>query len=278
MGVTGPGDGPLQTRGADRSRLDMAFATARPPAMRRTRGGIPGLRSELFPAATWRSQLEQLAASLDDEHANRARREEARLAYLLSHPRAEDILHAARKQAQRLVGTAAAVAEARRRQAERAAAAALDKATRVAEAKISSAQREAEQMTAGRGAEMAHLNERLLRLRSALLEAETKLGAFSSHARRSSTIETKIIDLDEEQERGHLEELADDGITFVEVAENDVPDDGLPAAVAHRAVASPEALPGEDAPPAPRMRPKGRFTVPGLTPDRIEALRDELTP
>jgi hypothetical protein len=278
--VAHPGS-PLEARGADRSRLDMAFATARRSLEQRAGGGIPGLRSELFPAATWRTQLEQLAGSMADEADDRARKEEARLAYLLSHPRAEDILHTARKQAQRLVSAAGAVAKARRDQAEREASGALAEARRVAEATVAAARRQAEEMAVGHSGEMAQLNERLLRLRSSLQDAEAKLGAYSSHTRRASSTEPGVIDLDEEQEKGDLEALVEDEIAEAEIVEDEIIEDEAPVAVVH--APHPASRPvdshdDENPPSAPRLRPKGRFTVPGLTPDRIEALRDELTP
>ncbi len=119
----------------------------------------------------------------------------------------------------------------------------------MAEQTLAAAERQAHSITEGPGVDVAQLNERLLRLRTALTEAEAKLGAFSESTRRSLAAGGGVIDLDEEQGRGDREP---------EPAE--------------------AALGPVYGPPVPRIRPKSRFMVPGLSPDRIEALRDELAP
>lgn len=207
------------------------------------------MRKELFPAAAWRRELDALEAEEDRRRRSRAEREEAHVRFSLAAERAEDILQHARSQARRLVRTAAAVARTRREQAERGAAATLAEAERVAGETLAAAERQAHSITEGPGVDVAQLNERLLRLRTTLTEAEAKLGAFSESTRRTLAAGERVIDLDEEQRRGEA--------------------DPEPA----------EPAPGPvHGPPVPRIRPKSRFMVPGLTPDRIEAFRDELAP
>lgn len=232
--------------GGDRRRLDLALSTARPRRDDSTRRGIPGLRKELFPAAAWRRELEALEVEEERRRRLRADREEAHVRFSLAAARAEDILQHARVQARRLVRTAAAVARTRREQAERAAAATLAEAERVAEETLAAAERQASSITEGPGIDAAGLNERLLRLRTALTEAEAKLGAFSESTRQALATGDAVIDLDAEQRRGE-----------------------------RHAEPEPDPVYG---PPVPRIRPKSRFMVAGLSPDRIEALRDELAP
>lgn len=256
---------PLGGRGPDRSRLDMALATARPsPRTGARHGGIPGLARELFPAAAWRLELDGLRAAHERRRTEREAREDARVTFSLAHPRADDILAVARSQARRLVGTAAAVARARRDQAERAAAEALARAEALAAETVAAAEARAEDIAAGSGEEIELLHERLGRLRAALHEAETKLGAFATSTRRSLAAGSGVIDLEREQQRGEIEA----GVALTLAAEQEV---------AERAAADtvdfvvPEVA-GEG------VRLKGRFQVPGVTPDRIETLRDELAP
>lgn len=269
----GVGD-PLSTVGSDRRRLDMALTTARESGAARASRGIPGLRNELFPAAEWRRQLESLVSASQDEERQRVAQEEARVTFALAQERADDILQKARRRARRLVDTAGVVARARREQAEREATAALTRARQVAGDTLEAAEREAADIAAHPDAGLQELNERLLRLRSALQDAETRLRAFSSHARRSAAAEVGVIDLDVEQERGDVEATLE--VAHVPAGAAVADPGGLPDHV-HYVPGPPTYEEGESPTDALHLRPKGRFIVPGRTPDRIEAYRDELT-
>jgi hypothetical protein len=260
-----------------RRRLDLALVSAGPPspdvAQRR---GIPGLRNELFPAAAWRRELDALDRAEIDRSSRRILREEARVTHSLADVRAEDILRTAREQARRLVGTAAAVAKARREQAERAAATALATAEQAAAETLAAAEQQARDLVAESGADAGVINDRLLKLRTALQAAEAKLGAFSATTRQALVAQGDVIDLDAEEFRGDIEReeaLAND--LLQEVVRHELGGGSDETEEASITVYEPDET---DVVPVPRIRPKGRFTVPGLTPDRIERLRDELTP
>ncbi len=277
--ATSEASDPLRERGADRSRLDMALATARvSEEARAARSRVPGLTRELFPAATWRRELEALTDGLRKHHADQAAREEARVLHLLAEPRAEEILSAARAQARRLVSTAAAVAKARREQADREATAVITEAEKVAARTLEAAEEQAVEMNRS-GEDIADLNDRLTRLRAALRDAETKLGAYSSSTRHAIASGAGVIDLDAEQERGDFGAIIDDRDETAE------PSDELEPAlvVAEDVTSAKERFAAPEGPvvppqPAPKLRPKGRFAEPGFYPDRIETLRDEQAP
>ena len=126
------------------------------------------------------------------------------------------------------------------------------------------------------------MNERLLRLRAALEDAETKLGAFSESTRKGVAANSVAIDLEEEQRIGERQEHTADVIEETElvmaadtqVRRADVDPPPQPVYVHDDSYVHDEAYGAS----VPRVQVKGRFTVPGLTPDRIEALRDELAP
>jgi hypothetical protein len=226
--------------------------------------------------------LDRLEDSETRNHAERVQREHALVTHSLAELRAEDILQRARSQARRLVGTAAAVARARREQAERAAEATLAEAEETAAATLLAARKQAEGIVAESGADVGELNERLLRLRAALEDAETKLGAFSESTRKGVAANSVAIDLEEEQRIGERQEHTADVIEETElvmaadtqVRRADVDPPPQPVYVHDDSYVHDEAYGAS----VPRVQVKGRFTVPGLTPDRIEALRDELAP
>lgn len=277
---TSPSPAPVDTlvidADRDRSRVDRALSTARGVSSNTSsRRGIPGLRKELFPAASWRRELDLLELAQVDRDNQKSTWENARVTQSLAALRAEDILQTARQQARRLVGTAAAVAQARREQAERAAATALAEAEKVTANTLAAAEQQAQEISAASGEDVTRLNERLLRLRTTLQEAEVKLGAYSTSTRLALSARGGAIDLDVEEQIGRTEsevypvaEAVDDSSS--EGFEQD-DDAGSIDEIDHFAAES-------YAVPAPLFRPKSRFTVPGLTPDRIETLRDELTP
>ncbi len=266
--------------GRDKRRLDMALSSARAASFDfrddPSRRGIPGLAGELFPAAAWRRKLDSLEFAEDHRESDRLDKEKARVAFALARPRADDVLANAREQARRLVGTAAAVSRARRDQAERSAAATLAEAERVAAGTLAAAEQQAADIGIGPGGDVAQLNDRLQRLRTALEHAETRLSAFSVSTRQALAASRRTIDLGVEQRRGDAEAAA-------AALGDGVPDEriGTGSGEGHD---SGEVLSGDrpetaaHAAPVARLQPKSRFTVPGLTPDRIETLRDELTP
>lgn len=263
----------------DRRRLDLALSSARAASFATrdvpSRRGIPGLAKELFPAAAWRRKLDSLEFAEDRRTYSRLEEEKARVTFALARPRADDILAHAREQARRLVGTAAAVARARREQAERAAAATLTQAEQAAAHTLAAAKQQADDIASGSGADAAQMNDRLQRLRTALEHAETRLRAFSVSTRQALAASPGPIDLEAEQRRGTVEAaaaLSDDAADEPFRAgsgEGGGPGTGL-------AVDRPEVE--SHGAPVPRPQPKSRFMVAGLSPDRIEALRDELTP
>ena len=108
-------------------------------------------------------------------------------------------------------------------------------------------------------------------MRAALSDAEVRLGAFSASTRYELESDSDTIDLEEEQRAGELEAAA---------ARADTPAGEAASVPAVASLDGDWVLPDDEIypSPVPRTVPKGRFTVPGLTPDRIEALRDELTP
>lgn len=215
-------------------------------------GGLPGLRRELFPAAAWRRELEAIRDAERAAAELRRRREEARVAHSLAHLRAEEILKEARVQARRLVRTASAVAKARREQARREAEETIAAAGRVASEIIGRAEEDAAGRTAEPPLDATELHGKLLRLHGALQDAETRLEAYTQATREDldDVIDLDAIEVDEADEAPVP--AADDAAG---------PDDGgVPVAA------------------APRIRPKSRFQIPGLTPDRIEALREQLAP
>ena len=118
----------------------------------------------------------------------------------------------------------------------------------VASATLAEAAERAEAMVSDSGLDMNELYGRLLQMQVALRDAETRLGAFAESKRSDLAAGGDVVDLD----RLSQEPAAQDG------AGEQEPGDGDVYAV-----------------PVPRMRPKSRFEVPGLTPERIEALRDE---
>jgi len=183
-------DGSGQDQG--RSRLDKALSTARGASTAvMSRGGIPGLRKELFPAAAWRRELDSLESSDSKRTAEALQSEDARVTHSLAHLRAEDILDSAREQARRLVGAAAAVARARREQADRAADAVLGQAEEVAAETLANAEEQAAGVVTESGMDASHLNERLSKLRTALGDAEARSrpapGALSHRVLTRST-------------------------------------------------------------------------------------------
>ena len=207
--------------------------------------------------------------------SRRVQSEQARVTHSLANLRAEDILQTAREQARRLVGTAAAVARARREQAERAAAGALAAAEKVAAQTLAAAELRAQEIVSGSGADVDAVNDKLIRLRAALQDAEARLGAYSASTRMALAGGRDVIDLDAEEELGRLDARAADIIDLAdrEAIEGDIVDS---EPVADADIQHP--VEPTYAVPVPRIRPKGRFTVPGLTPDRIETLREELAP
>jgi hypothetical protein len=247
------GDGPAGEAGqvagefGDRRRLDLALTTARLNAAPETavaaRRGVPGLRKELFPAATWRRELESLHDREQDRAARLQAQEEARVAIGLAEVRAEEILRQARAQARRLVNTASTVARARQEHAERLAAAKMADAEAEAAATVSAA-RQAEEIPTDSGVDMQALYGRLVQMQSALRDAEVRLDAFAAATRADIAAHGDVVDPD---------------------ALSVEPGEGV---AAHYATYGP---------PVPRLRPKSRFEVPGLTPERIEALRDEFS-
>ena len=260
-------DGSGQEQG--RSRLDKALSTARGASTAvMSRRGIPGLRKELFPAAAWRRELDSLELSDSKRTADALQSEDARVTHSLAHLRAEDILDSAREQARRLVGAAAAVARARREQADRAVDAVLAQAEKVAAETLVTAEEQAAEVVTESGIDASHLNERLSKLRTALGDAEARLGAFSASTRRALASRSDTIDLEKEQRVGDLEAAE---------ATTDAVETEVMVAPGHANLEADRVSPDEEiyTVPAPRITPKGRYTTPGLTPDRIEALRAE---
>ena len=260
--------------GPDRSRIDLALSTAH-SSREAPRRGIPGLRRELFPAAAWRRQVDDFAGDHRKRTQQRQSREEARLTHLLADLRAEDILQAARGQARRLVGAAAAVAKARREQADRAATAKISEADRVAADTLSNAQRRAQQVIADSDLNAAALHARVLQLHAALRDAETRLGkvAVTPPARISDDV-VDLVAIEAEEAATVRIVAAEQArpITSPGDAEMAVPDEAESAAVTSAAQAA-ESRPKVSA--AHSVVPKSRFQARGPTPDRIEALRDE---
>ena len=213
--------------------------------MNRKLRGLPGLRKELFPAASWRSELESLHVEDRNRIEQLRTEEEARVALSLAGIRAEEVMRQARTQARRLVGTASAVARARQSHAERAAAAKMAKAEAAASATLTEAANRADAMVSDSGFDLKALYARLLQMQAALRDAETRLSAFAQATRADLVADDGIVDLD--RLSGEPE-----GAVAVDQDAGDV-----------------------YAVPVPRRRPKSRFEVPGLTPERIQALRDE---
>ena len=158
----------------------------------------------------------------------------------------------------------------RREQADRAVDAVLAQAEKVAAETLVTAEEQAAEVVTESGIDASHLNERLSKLRTALGDAEARLGAFSASTRRALASRSDTIDLEKEQRVGDLEAAE---------ATTDAVETEVMVAPGHANLEADRVSPDEEiyTVPAPRITPKGRYTTPGLTPDRIEALRDELT-